>query len=64
MLLARHTAILRRNCQAKGVLSFRLLIFICASNVSPDCCLADLLLKKLLVFLILLRILLEELAQA
>ena len=64
VLLASHPAILGRNCQAKRALAFGLLIFVRASDVSSHGSLADLLLKKLLVFLVLLGVLLEELAQA
>ena len=63
MLLASHSAILGRNCQAEGVLALGLLVFICASNISSHRSLADpFLLKKLLVLLVLLCVLLEELA--
>lgn len=64
MLLASHPAILGRNCQAKRALALGLLVFVRASNVSSHRSLADLLLKKLLVFFILLCVLLEELTQA
>ena len=64
MLLASHPTILGRNCQAERALALGLLIFVRASDISSHRTLADLLLKKLLVLLVLLCVLLEELAQA
>ena len=62
MLLPCHTAVLRRNCQAKGVSTLGLLILVCASDIPSNRCLPDLLLQKLLVLFVLLGVLLEELA--
>ena len=62
VLLSRHAAVLRRNCQAKRVATLGLLVFVSATNIPADRRLSNLLLQQLLVFFVLLGVLLEKLA--
>lgn len=61
VLLSCHAAI-RRNCQAKVVATFGLLVFVSASDIPANRRLSDLRLQQLLILFVLLSVLLEELS--